>query len=82
MEGNNEYLKVLRRLDEARITARKVDCSQRMKTALKSKINSSCEKSYGYGDSIWFKLPSSHKWKAGTVLAQDGKVLFVKYGNF
>ena len=81
-EGNNEYLKVLRRLDETRIAARKIDCDQRIKVALKSKINASCEKSYFYGDSIFFKLDSSHKWKAGTVLGQDGKVLFVKYGNF
>ena len=75
LEGNNEYLKVLRRLDEARIEARKVDCSQRMKIALKSKINSSCEKSYSFGDLIWFKLESSQKWKSGSVLGQDGKIL-------
>ena len=82
MDGNNEYLKVLRRLDLARTTARQVDCNQRIKTALKSKINTSCEKTYSYGDTIWFKLDSSHKWKSGTVLGQDGKVLFVKYANF
>ena len=51
-------------------------------------IQSSCnfsdtnEKSYNFGDLIWFKLESSHKWRAGKVLGQDGKVLFVKYGNF
>ena len=38
--------------------------------------------SYQYGDSIWFKLDSAKKWKAGNVLAQDGKVLFIRYGNF
>lgn len=82
LEGNNEYLKVLRRLDQARVMARKIDCDQRMKIALKSKINTSNEKRYSTGDSIWFKLESSHKWKSGIVLAQDGKVIFVKYGNF
>ena len=61
LEGNNEYLKVLRRLDQARITARSVDCDQRMKIALKSQVNTSCEKVYSYGDSIWFKSDSSHK---------------------
>ena len=45
MEVNNEYLRVLRRLDETRIEARNIDCNQRLKTALKSKINPSCEKS-------------------------------------
>ena len=30
MDGNNEYLKVLRRMDKVRIEARKVDCDQRL----------------------------------------------------
>ena len=82
LEGSNEYLKVLRRLDEARIHARQVDCNQRIKLALKSRINTPLNASYHYGDSIWFKLDSAKKWKAGNVLAQDGKVLFIRYGNF
>ena len=69
-------------MDKARVAARQIDCDQKIKVALKSKINSSCEKSYNFGDQIWFKLESSHKWRAGKVLGQDGKVLFVKYGNF
>ena len=82
LEGNNEYIKILRRMDEVRVSARQIDCNQRMKLALKSKVNPSCEKSYNYGDRVHFKLDSSNKWKTGTVLGQDGKVLFVKYGNF
>ena len=82
LEGNNEYLKVLRRLDEARIQARNVDCNQRIKVAMKSQINSSCEKNYNYGNPIWFKMDTSQKWKSATVLGQDGKILFIKYGNF
>ena len=82
LEGSNEYLKILRRMDSARLAARQIDCDQKIKVALKSKINTACEKSYSFGDQIWFKLESSHKWRAGKVLGQDGKVLFVKYGNF
>ena len=82
LEGNNEYLKILKRMDNARVAARKIDCDQRIKVALKSKINSSLEKSYIFGDPIWFKLDSSHKWKSGTVLGKDGKVVFIRYGNF
>ena len=82
LDGNNEYLAVLRRLDNARIEARRIDCDHRMKTALKSKINTSCQRSYNFGDPIYFKLDSSHKWKTGIVLGMDGKVLFVRYGNF
>ena len=43
MDGNNEYLSVLRRMDKVRVEARKIDCDQRLKTALKSKINSACQ---------------------------------------
>lgn len=82
LEGNNEYLKILKRMDEARVAARKIDCDRRIKVALKSKINSSLEKSYMFGDPIWFKLDSAHKWKSGTVLGKDGKVVFIRYGNF
>ena len=82
MDGSNEYLKVLKRMDNVRIEARKIDCNQRLKTALKSKINPSLDQCYHFGQSVWFKLQSSHKWKAGTVLGQDGKVVFLRYGNF
>ena len=82
LEGSNDYLKILKRLDTIRVTAHKVDCDQRMKLAMKSKVNPSCENKYFFGDSVWFKLESSTKWKSGTVLGQDGKVLFIKYGNF
>ena len=82
LEGSNEYIKVLRRMDHARVEARKIDCNQRLKAALKSKINPSLEQSYHFGQSVWFKIQSSHKWKAGVVLGQDGKVVFIRYGNF
>ena len=75
-------MKILRRLDQIRVTARKVDCDQRMKLALKSKVNPSCENLFFFGDSVFFKLDSSTKWKSGTVLGQDRKILFIKYGNF
>ena len=82
MDGCNEYIKVLKRMDHARVEARKIDCNQRLKTALKSKINPSLDQSYHFGQHVWFKLQSSHKWKAAIVLGQDGKVIFLKYGNF
>jgi hypothetical protein len=68
----------LRRID----TARETDCNQRITVALKSKINPAVGRSYDYGDSVWFKLNSSHKWKSGQVLGQDGNVLFIKYEHF
>ena len=82
LEGNNEYLRILRRLDQTRLEARKIDCDQRMKLALKSKINRNCEKSYNFGEPVWFKLEMCHKWKSGIVVGQDGKVIFIKYAGF
>ena len=82
LDGSNDYLKILKRLDNMRVHARKVDCDHRMKIAMKSKVNPSCANLFYFGDSVWFKLESSTKWKSGTVLGQDGKVLFIKYGNF
>ena len=60
---NNEYLKVLRRMDQARMSARQIDCNQRMKLALKSRVNPACEKSYSLGEKVHFMLDSSNKWK-------------------
>ena len=82
LEGNNKYLSVLRRLDNARVEARQVDCDHRMKIALESKINTSCERSYHFGDPLYFKLDSAQKWTSGICLGMDGKVLFIRYGNF
>ena len=82
MDDSNEYMRILKRIDHARVEARKIDCCQRLKTALKSKINPSLEQSYYLGQHVWFKVLSSHKWKAGIVLGQDGKIIFLKYGNF
>ena len=71
LEGNNQYLDVLRRLNDARVEARRIDCDQRMKIALKSKINTSCERSYNIGDSVFFKLDTDHKWKSVLVLGKE-----------
>ena len=68
-------------MDDARVTARQIYCDQRIKVALKSQINPSSGKIYGFGDLVWFKLDSSSKWKSGKVLLQDGKVLFIKYAR-
>ena len=59
LEGSNDYLKILKRLDQTRVAARKVDCDQRLKMAMKSKVNTSCENVYYFGDSVWFKLESA-----------------------
>ena len=82
LEGNNDYLKILRRLVQTRVEAKKIDCDQRMKLALKSKINTAVGKTYTFSEPVWFKLKSSHKWRSGINLGQDGKVLFIKYANF
>ena len=46
LDGSNEYLKILRRIDTARIAARETDCNHRIKVALKSKINPAVGRSY------------------------------------
>jgi hypothetical protein len=72
----------LKRIDHARVEARKKICNQRLKTALESKNNPSLGQSYYFVHHVWFKVASSCKRMAGIVLGQDGKVIFLKYRNF
>ena len=48
-------------MDHARVEARKIE---RLKTALKSKINPSLDQSYHFGQAVWLKVQSSHKFLA------------------
>ncbi|KAG1681910.1 Retrovirus-related Pol polyprotein from transposon RE2 [Nymphon striatum] len=57
------------------------ESSERIRRALRHKIRASgvC---YQHGDRVYYKRDDDNRWKGpGTVLGQDGKVVFVRHGS-
>ncbi|VDI54554.1 Hypothetical predicted protein [Mytilus galloprovincialis] len=56
------------------------ESSERIRRALRHKIRASGE-CFQHGDKVYYKRDDDNKWKGpGTVLGQDGKVVFVRHG--
>ena len=59
----------------------KAECSERIRRALRKQIHSS-SREFSPGDKKYYKRPDSQKWKGpGTVIGQDGPVVFVRHGG-
>ncbi|CAG2236725.1 unnamed protein product [Mytilus edulis] len=57
------------------------ESSERIRRALRHKIRASGE-CFQHGDKVYYKRDDDNKWKGpGTVLGQDGKVVFVRHGS-
>ena len=57
------------------------ESSERIRRALRHKIRASGEY-YQEGDRVYYKRDDDNKWKGpGTVIGQDGKVVFVRHGS-
>ncbi|CAG2226055.1 unnamed protein product [Mytilus edulis] len=57
------------------------ESSERIRRALSHKIRASGE-CFQHGDKVYYKRDDDNKWKGpGTVLGQDGKVVFVRHGS-
>ena len=53
----------------------------RIRRALRKQIHSS-PREFSPGDKLYYKRPDSQEWKGpGTVIGQDGPVVFVRHGG-
>ena len=77
----------IKRVNLARESFRTADVDDRIKRALKARINSNFNEIFHNGDKFYFKDKEIHdkykdEWSGpATILGSDGKVLFLKYGN-
>ena len=61
---------------------RKADNEERLKRCLKSRIHYSNDEFYFTGDRVFFKENGKLDWSGpAKVLGQEGKVVFLQYGN-
>ena len=68
-------------LHAARRTFTKVESSERIYKALKHKVRVSNE-FFCKGDKVFFKKDDCNRWRGpGTVIGQDGKIGFIRYGE-
>ena len=70
------------RTNLARLTFLQADNDNKLKRALKSRINSYKNEFFDIGDKVSFKEEGKTKWSGpAKIIGVDGKVLIVKYGN-
>ena len=69
-------------MDKAREAFRIADNDERIKRALKSRINTYTDNYFVIDDKVYFKEKDKLEWSGpASVLGQQGKVVFLKYGN-
>ena len=72
----------LDRINKAREAFRMADNDERIKRALKSRVASYNNERYSAEDKVYFKQKDKVEWSGpATVIGQQGKVVFLKYGN-
>lgn len=68
-------------LHETRKTFLEFETSDRLRRALRRKVSSKVEQ-FLSGDKVYYKRHDSREWKGpGTVIGQDGAVVFVRHGG-
>jgi hypothetical protein len=76
---SEDVRKHLERINSARDAFREADNNERIKRALKSRIQASNHEFYSLGDQVYFKEVKKNEWSGpAKVLGQDGKVFFFK----
>ena len=70
------------RIDKAREAFRQADNDEKIKRALKSRINSYTSEIYETGDKVYFKENDKIEWSGpAVVIAHERKIVFLKYSN-
>jgi hypothetical protein len=68
-------------LHAARIAFTQAECSERIRRALRRQIRPGGE-IFNTGEKVYYKRPDGNEWKGpGTVIGQDGVVVFVRHGG-
>ena len=69
-------------INKAREAFRVADNDERARRALKSRLSSYTEEHFQTEDKVYFKEIDKIQWSGpGTVIGQQGKIVFLKYGN-
>ena len=78
---SKNFAKHLNALHSGRRAFIQAESSERIRRALRHKIRASGE-FFQQGDHVYYKRNDDNKWKGpGTVIGQDGKVVFVRHGS-
>ena len=78
---SKNFAKHLNALHSSRRAFIQAESSERVRRALRHKIRASGE-CYQQGDHVYYKRNDENKWKGpGTVIGQDGKIVFVRHGS-
>ena len=78
---SQNFAKHLNALHSSRRAFIQAESSERIRRALRHKIRASGE-CFQQGDRVYYKRDDDVKWKGpGTVIGQDGKVVFVRHGS-
>ena len=84
LEGTNMGTRVgqhLAALHASRRAFTEVECSERIRRALRKQFRPTDEK-YETGDRVYYKRVDSTEWKGpGVVIGQDGAVVFIRHGG-
>ncbi|ESO90517.1 hypothetical protein LOTGIDRAFT_164106 [Lottia gigantea] len=69
-------------LNSAREAFTKSECSERLRRALRKQTRTYDNVKYKNGDEVYYKRPDSTEWRGpGTVIGQDGAVVFIRHGG-
>lgn len=69
-------------LHAARTAFTQSECSERIRRALRKQTRSNGDQKYYTGEKVYYKRPNCKEWKGpGTVIGQDGPVVFVRHGG-
>jgi hypothetical protein len=78
---NETVAKHVNALHAARRAFTEAECSERIRRALRKNLRPVMD-NYTTGDKVYYKRVASNEWKGpGTVIGQDGLVVFVKHGG-
>ena len=78
-DDSSRAMKALKRIKNARVSFRKIDCDEKLRKVRSLKINPAVERHYEMGDPVFFRDSKQNEWKQGTALVRYGKTLYLRH---